>query len=98
VVVTNQHLPRLLRTAHAALDQLAIRLDASLRAGPTECIGAGVDRIGQQPVDRTVAGQPPFHYSALWTVNGHRCLDALFAQQRGRRRAPRLRSGPDPRR
>jgi len=31
-VVTNQHLPRLLRPAHAALDQLAACLDANLRA------------------------------------------------------------------
>ena len=35
VVVTNQHLPRLLRPAHAALDHFAACLDANLRASST---------------------------------------------------------------
>src|SRR6266403_2332732 len=80
VVVANQHLPRLLRPADITRDQLTARFDANLRAGPTEHIGASINRIGQQPMDRIIARQPPFHHSAPGTVNNHRHPDAFIAQ------------------
>ena len=46
----SQHLPCILCPANAALDGLAARLDACLRASPTEHISPRVDRIGQERI------------------------------------------------
>jgi hypothetical protein len=83
VVIAKQHLPCVLRPANAALDRLAARLDACLRASSAKYIGPSVDRIGQQSVDRIVTRRPPFHHASLRTVNGHRHLDALVDQPEG---------------
>ena len=72
MVIAKQHLPCVLRPANAALDRLAARLYACLRACSAEYIGPGIDWIGQQPMDRIVARRPPFHHPPLRAVNGHR--------------------------
>ena len=97
MVITNQHLPCILRPANAAPDRLSASLDACLRASPAKYIGSGVDWIGQQPMNRIVARQPPFHYSPLSAVDGHWHLDAFVDRPKAtwrRCRSPRTYGTP----
>jgi len=80
VVIAKQHLPAIWRPANAALDCFAARLDACLRTRSAKCVSPGLDRIGQQPVNRIVARRSPFHYPTLRAVNSYRHLDALVNQ------------------
>src|SRR6266705_3367044 len=83
MMVTNQHLPFLLRAAYTARDQFAAGLKAIPRSCSTKYVGARVDRIGQQPTDSIVARQPPFHHASARTVDDDRHLDPFMAQPHG---------------
>ena len=59
VLFLEQHVPFSDRAAHTAADVLAALDNADLAPRPPECIGAGVDRIGQYVVDGIISGQFP---------------------------------------
>src|ERR1700730_19421295 len=83
VVLTDQHLPRILRPANATRDHFTPGLEMNLRTGPAKRVGAGINWIGQQPMHRIVTRQSPFHHSPPRTVDDHRHLNALLVYAEG---------------
>src|ERR1700756_2824705 len=59
VLILEQHIPFRPRAPQTALDALAAVLDAHLAHRAAKGIGAGIDGIGQNVVDRVVARQLP---------------------------------------
>src|SRR6266446_9530499 len=59
VPVLEQHIPFRLRAPQTALDALAAVLDAHLAHRAAKSIGASMDGVGQDVVDRVVERQPP---------------------------------------
>src|SRR5271165_7633944 len=64
-------------------DDFAPVFEPNSRAGAPKHIGPGVDRIGQQPVNRMVARRAPLHGPALGTIDGNRQVDPLLPQPQG---------------
>src|SRR4029077_17324830 len=58
VLILEQHVPFRLRAPQTALDALAAVLDAHLAHRATKGIGASIDGVGQDVVDRVVERQP----------------------------------------
>src|SRR5215467_5963232 len=72
MVVTDHDLPLLAAARDTMSDDFASVFEPHSRAGATKHIGPGIDRIGQQPVNRMVARRPPLHDPALGTIDGNR--------------------------
>src|SRR5439155_25716359 len=83
MVVLNKHFPLVPPARHAAGDHLAPTLEPNPGAGAPENIGAGIDRIGQQPMDCIVARQAPMHDSYLRAVHDYRQGDTLLPEPQG---------------
>ena len=80
VLFLEQHVPFGDRAAHTAADVLAALDNADLAPRPPECIGAGVDRIGQYVVDGIISGQFPDDAGPLGSLRPGGQHDAFFPQ------------------
>jgi hypothetical protein len=80
MVAADHYLPLLASARSAVSDNFASAFEPNSRAGAAKHIGPGIDRIGQQPMNRMVARRPPLHDPALGTIDGNRQLNALLAQ------------------
>src|SRR5215831_111345 len=83
MVVTDHDLPLLAAARDTMSDDFASVFEPHSRAGATKHIGPGIDRIGQQPVNRMVARRPPLHDPALGTIDGNRQVNPLLPQPHG---------------
>ena len=68
VMVEDQSLPRAALLAEAAHDPLPTRLDRNAAAGAPEGVSAGVDRVGQDVVERVVDRQLPDYGPSICAV------------------------------
>ena len=87
MVVADQHPPLLQPTRDTMNNDFASTSEPNSRAGASKHIGSGVDRIGQQPMNRMVARRTPLHAltrvlarPALRTVDRDRQVDPLLPQ------------------
>src|SRR5215469_9511731 len=62
MVIGNQYVPFLLRPTDAASNRFTAILNSDLKASSTICIGTGVDRVGEQPVEHTIPRRLPGYH------------------------------------
>ena len=83
MVIADQH-PPLLPWAHDTVrDDFASAVEPGARAGAAKNVGAGIDRIGQQPMNGIVARRAPLHGPPLATMDGNRQVNPLLPQPQG---------------
>src|SRR5207302_4976162 len=83
MVIADQDRP-LLPWAHDTVsDDFASAVEPGARAGAAKNVGAGIDRIGQQPMNGIVAWRAPLHGPPLATIDGDRQVNPLLPQPHG---------------
>ena len=80
VVIHDQYIPLLAFPVQPTPDALAPILDGDTATRSTEGVGAAVDRIGQQFVNRAVHGQLPHHAPAFAFVLDRRQSHVLLTE------------------
>src|SRR5205814_1080452 len=76
--------PPLLPSARDTVsDDFAAAVEPGARAGAAKNVGAGIDRIGQQPMNGIVPWRAPLHGPSLATIDGNRQVNPLLPQPQG---------------
>src|SRR6059058_1190445 len=83
MVIADQHPPFLPPARNTLNDDFASAVEPGARAGAAKNVGAGIDRISQQPMNGIVAWRAPLHGPTLATVNSNRQVNPLLPQPQG---------------
>src|SRR5207237_8413336 len=83
MVIADQHPPFLPPARNTVSDDFASAVEPGARAGAAKNVGAGIDRIGQQPMNGIVAWRAPLHGPPLATMDSNRPVDPLLPPPQG---------------
>ena len=80
MVIADQHLPFFLAARNAVNGNFASVFEPNARTSAPKHIGPGVDRVGQQPMNRVIACRAPLHDAPLGAIDANRKVDLLLPQ------------------
>jgi hypothetical protein len=79
-MIANKHIPICLLASDIASNHLAAGFETDLRASPTIRIDTGINRVGKDPINHTIAWPPPLDYPPVLAVHNNRHFDAFVDQ------------------